>query len=335
MPPVSSEAFILLANAAVLAGLLVLPSLIAGYAIYRWRVRQIATDFSLGTLESVELDRAVRLYKLASERETEIQRQCAQVSGTWLARYRQRRSLRQQFAEERRQLGAYVAHLRSTIIRLRRGPIHRFKSWARVRTSYFALGCALVVYSASWAALIASYEPQQPSWQAFARDLDVLLLWNPVDYRLLFGNLLASGLVLAAMPMLYGIGRVAIRKNHGAQLRDLREFAEKDPEMLIAELPADDERLDEERVSDELYEAPPLVAAEAAWFDTLGVSPSASLGEIKHAYKLLVKQNHPDRVHGMSPQFRELAERETTKLNIAYDEAMASLRQPIGSPTIH
>jgi hypothetical protein len=127
MPQLVSEGFILVANAAVFAGLLVLPILIAGYAIYRSRIRQTGTDFALGKLESVELDRAVSLYKWVSERQTEIQHQCAQVSGTLLARYRQRRQLRRQFAEERHQLGAYGAHLRSTIIGLRRRPMYRFK----------------------------------------------------------------------------------------------------------------------------------------------------------------------------------------------------------------
>jgi preprotein translocase subunit Sec63 len=56
------------------------------------------------------------------------------------------------------------------------------------------------------------------------------------------------------------------------------------------------------------------------------VSPSASVEEVKQAYKMLLKQNHPDRVHNMSLAFRRLAEAETKKLNIAYAEALASLR---------
>ena len=59
----------------------------------------------------------------------------------------------------------------------------------------------------------------------------------------------------------------------------------------------------------------------------LGVSPFASIDEIKDAYKALVKQNHPDRVHNMSSVFKELAETETKKLNAAYAEALTHLRQ--------
>ncbi|MET0669838.1 MAG: J domain-containing protein [Xanthobacteraceae bacterium] len=60
---------------------------------------------------------------------------------------------------------------------------------------------------------------------------------------------------------------------------------------------------------------------QRTWFAVLGVSPLASIEEIKDAYKALVKQNHPDQVHNTSSVFRELAEAETKKLNAAYAEA--------------
>ena len=44
--------------------------------------------------------------------------------------------------------------------------------------------------------------------------------------------------------------------------------------------------------------------------------------EVKEAYKVLIKQNHPDRVHDMSPAFKTLAEAETKKLNAAYRQAL-------------
>jgi DnaJ-domain-containing protein 1 len=188
-----------------------------------------------------------------------------------------------------------------------------------------------LLYAAAWAALIAVYQPDQPAWQDVTDDLDVLLLWEPVDFRLLYGNLLAASLALAAMPMLYGFRHVTIRRHHGSQLRDLRAFAEADLEILISEVRADEQPFAEEGPRPDWYVAFPLVPEQAAWFDILGVSSFASLEEVKHAYKVLVKQNHPDRVHGMSPQFLELAERETTKLNAAYEEAMAALRERVGA----
>ena len=164
-----------------------------------------------------------------------------------------------------------------------------------------------------------------------ADDLNDLLLWQSVDFHLLVGNLLAASLVLATMPMLYGIRRVSLRRDHGLQLRDFSEFADVDPDLLISQLRANEPRMDAEEQTEQSHETSLVPAEQAAWFDILGVSQSASLEQIKQAYRVLVKQNHPDRVHGMSQQFHELAERETRKLNSAYEEAIASLRERIGS----
>jgi DnaJ-domain-containing protein 1 len=46
--------------------------------------------------------------------------------------------------------------------------------------------------------------------------------------------------------------------------------------------------------------------------------------EVKEAYKALIKQNHPDRVHGMSAAFKTLAESETKRINAAYRQALVS-----------
>lgn len=45
----------------------------------------------------------------------------------------------------------------------------------------------------------------------------------------------------------------------------------------------------------------------------------------KQAYKAKVKQNHPDRVHDMSPAFKRLAEAKTKKLNGAYSDSTARM----------
>jgi DnaJ-domain-containing protein 1 len=98
----------------------------------------------------------------------------------------------------------------------------------------------------------------------------------------------------------------------------LKEFAATDPNNLIrqghstgaSEEPADGstDKVDQLRC-----------------FSVLGVSPSATLDQVKQAYKLQVKQNHPDRVHGLAPIFKTVAEAETKKLNAAYAEALVVL----------
>ena len=70
-------------------------------------------------------------------------------------------------------------------------------------------------------------------------------------------------------------------------------------------------------------------ADRSDWVEIFGLSPTASLEELRKAYKTLIKQNHPDRVHGMSPAFVKLAEAETRRLNVAYQEALVSLEPQV------
>jgi DnaJ-domain-containing protein 1 len=68
------------------------------------------------------------------------------------------------------------------------------------------------------------------------------------------------------------------------------------------------------------------------WIRILGVSESATIDEVKRAYKSLIKQNHPDRVQGMSQAFKRLAETETKKINAAYRQALNSQALNSASP---
>ena len=97
-----------------------------------------------------------------------------------------------------------------------------------------------------------------------------------------------------------------IRRKFAAELQDLQSYAAHLRSMIVR-----------------LRSGP----IQRAWFSVLGVSRSATMDEIKQAYKVRVKQNHPDRVRQMSPLFRELAEAETKKLNAAYEEALMSLQR--------
>src|SRR5262249_53228446 len=53
-------------------------------------------------------------------------------------------------------------------------------------------------------------------------------------------------------------------------------------------------------------------------YEILGLSPSASLAEIKTAYRKRVRACHPDLFAGTDEQARALAERWTKALNAAY-----------------
>lgn len=59
-------------------------------------------------------------------------------------------------------------------------------------------------------------------------------------------------------------------------------------------------------------------SSEPSPFEILGVQSGASQEEIKSAYQKLVQQYHPDRVAGMGPEIRAVAERRTKEINAAY-----------------
>ena len=54
--------------------------------------------------------------------------------------------------------------------------------------------------------------------------------------------------------------------------------------------------------------------------EVLGVGPDASQDEILTAYRKMARQYHPDRVEGLGPEFKELAERRMKEINAAYAE---------------
>ncbi|HEX7082430.1 MAG TPA: co-chaperone DjlA [Gammaproteobacteria bacterium] len=67
--------------------------------------------------------------------------------------------------------------------------------------------------------------------------------------------------------------------------------------------------------------APPPRARLDDAYAALGLTPSASVAEIKRAYRRLVSQNHPDKLagRGLPESMRVLAEEKTREINAAYD----------------
>lgn len=54
----------------------------------------------------------------------------------------------------------------------------------------------------------------------------------------------------------------------------------------------------------------------------VGVGSSASQAEIRAAYRIRIRQYHPDKTQGLGPEIRALAERRTKELNAAYARGM-------------
>ncbi|MEO1520359.1 MAG: J domain-containing protein [Cyanobacteria bacterium J06633_2] len=53
-------------------------------------------------------------------------------------------------------------------------------------------------------------------------------------------------------------------------------------------------------------------------YEVLGIRPGATLTEIRSAYHHMARMNHPDKVMGLAPEFRQLAERRMKVITAAY-----------------
>jgi DnaJ-domain-containing protein 1 len=58
------------------------------------------------------------------------------------------------------------------------------------------------------------------------------------------------------------------------------------------------------------------------WFEILDVPESASIEDIRAAYRDKTRQYHPDQVAGLAPEFRATSERKMSEINSAYADAI-------------
>ena len=82
------------------------------------------------------------------------------------------------------------------------------------------------------------------------------------------------------------------------------------------------------RTGDDAAAAPTTTTIDIgapAWHEVLGVVPDADRDAIHEAYRRRLAQVHPDKVAGMAPEIRALAERRAIELDIAYDRALMQL----------
>ena len=58
------------------------------------------------------------------------------------------------------------------------------------------------------------------------------------------------------------------------------------------------------------------------WHQVLNVSAGSSIDDIRQAYKKLMSQYHPDKVASLGKELRDLAEKKTKAITLAYRQAM-------------
>jgi hypothetical protein len=318
-------------SAPSVALLAVLPVLFVLYVRYLIAASKLQPELSLRKLEAVELQRTVLMYERTSKRIKDIYRNCGRDGRIWHARSSARASAGPQFRQELEDLESYARDLRLTIIRLRSRPFKRYKDWAHLVSARFAIARSFWCYAFILALLLAVYCNLEPILWApgIGAGFKTFVLWQAVKERMLLGNRMAVDFTAVAVPLLYLVRRASLYTEHRLEVLKLKAFAVADPDHLI------DDRPDSPDAIEQAPEAFGQLAEDYQWFSVLDVLPSATIEEVKQAYKTLVKRNHPDRVQDMSASFVRLAEAETKKLNAAYEEALAYFRQCDGARGAH
>lgn len=296
-----------LANAVWLTSWPLLPLLLVCYAGQLLRARRIRSEFSLRRFESIELDRAIQLHNRVSQRLTELKDRDKPQSSRRNGLHRLAEAA-EQHSDELEDLEAHAEHLQMIILRLSRRPLRRLRSSLHVKSLQFAFAEAIQTYLMSFASLLLVafvFFDDSGRFDEFELSGNDVLIFYALEA--------ASALAMVAIPAFYMIRWFSLRRHYSMEFCVLKELAqagpvrsieEPPPEAVTSPLPADDDR---------------------DCFAVLGVSDSATVEEIRQAYKTLIKQNHPDRVHDMSPALRKFAESQTQMINTAYQQALTAM----------
>jgi len=296
------------ADVPALVALLVFPALLLAYLRETCAVRRRRPDFALRKFETLELNRAVRQLQAITFRLDTLRGATKATNKLWWLLGREAHAA-DDVATERDDLELHARQLRPIIIDLRHRPLRRLQALINANNSQFALGKAIWVHLMSLGLLIllALDELPRANWP---------VAMPVVAGQLLYANAAASAFALLAMPIFHVLRRQTLRSRYDLELCIFGDLANLDPEQSMDDScrnAADDIR--RERSSEP--------GARPNWRDVLGLPQQATIDEIKTAYRARIKQNHPDRVSGMSDAFQKLAERQTKTINVAYQQALS------------
>jgi DnaJ-domain-containing protein 1 len=208
--------------------------------------------------------------------------------------------------------------LQARAVQLRQALRERLDTWKRIASLRFAFRLTTAVYALFIVlAYILNLSANSSSTRISLGNFIVqhLVLGDP--NRGLYGRTLLSALACAVIFSLgYKVRRIWLE---GVEQFSSPESPDKDGnyEFDIVETLNrwNEHRTDEKGLSKgELF--------TGSWYEILGVSSQASADEINAAWRVKMRRNHPDRVAGLDPEFRMLAEERSKRLNQAREEGL-------------
>jgi DnaJ domain len=297
-----------------------LPILLIAYVRQSLMMQRIRPDFALRRSEASELDRALALYQDVCGRLAEIEAQGRGTKGILHLVFALQPGIGQIGDEECDDLKAHARHLRATIAKLRGLPLRRLRAWIADLSLQYTVGGALAIHVAAFVILVLTFylADLRAAARALAGAERSTLVWYPFDasYFLSNGAGAAFGMLLA--PAFYLLRRTSLAREYAMEFAVLKALAETPAEAVADPGPAG--RIDD---ADVFCQSEPN--AEDSCFAVLGVEQSATLEQVRAAYRMRIKQSHPDRLHDVSPSIKVFAEGETKRLNAAFQEALERL----------
>jgi hypothetical protein len=318
---VGEDISIALADVSLLALWLVLPALMLCYVRQWLLARLIRPAFALRKSEEDELDRAVRLFARVQGRLESLSERMKSRNSFWRALRAPSSDGGSPEGDELDDLQVYSEHLQAVIVRLRRRPLHRLRGWIHCRSVQSACGAAAALHVLVLALFIALFQASyQSPWTHEIGPNMAALVRYPGNEQFFDANALAAGITGMMAPLFYLVRRAALRRAYSLEFIFFKELANGGP--------ASPSRTRCGNGAEDATEA--IDAREdrqgGDWIGILGLSEAATVHEVKQAYKILIRQNHPDRVQDMSLAFKSLAEAETKKINAAYRQALLSVQ---------
>lgn len=300
-----------------------LPIFLIAYVRQSLTMRRTRPEFCLRKSEAAELERALAVYRDVRGRLAEIEMQSRTAKSILHLVFALQPDIERRGDEEREDLDAHGRHLRATIANLRGLPLRRVRERIAALSFHCAVGAAIAVYVATFGILVFTFF--LPSVRATARELAETghnaLVWYPFDGSYFLANGAGAALGVLLAPAFYLLRRIGLVREYAMEIALLKELAET-PADVIPDEPAgqNDNAADFGRAEP---------AMEESCFAILGVEQPATVEQVRAAYRMRIKQSHPDRLHGVSPAIRTFAEDETKRLNAAFHEALERLVERI------
>ena len=151
-----------------------------------------------------------------------------------------------------------------TIMRFRRRPLLRLKTWLHIRSSQYAYSRALATYVVIVSLLIVVLCVFEPSAWTSSAVSNVFVY--PIDERLFYANGIAAGFAVPAAPVFYLVRRFELSRQCSLDFCMFKGLARTKPGQFFDEFDAEEVTQDQPRLEDQS-----VIFDDRDWYAVLGL----------------------------------------------------------------